>query len=122
MSTTKAFQKKFRKDMHNIMRPNTACKQIYLLWFLRIHVFIDLFAIAVTDMQKTNTMFIFKHVKDELTNSLMDKRWESNITINADVIKTIVDEASMIFRYHFSISTLYCNFVYNQEQMRVYNK
>lgn len=122
MSTTEAFRKFFREDMHNAMRPNTGSKQTHLSWFLPIHVFIDLFAIVVADMQKTNTMFVFKYVKDELTNSLMDKGWESKITIGADVIKTTVDQASMKFRYHISRSTLYCNFVYNRERMGVDNK
>ena len=49
----------------------------------------------------------------------MDKGWESKISISADVIKSIVDQTSMIFRYHINTSTLYFNFVYNQEQMGV---
>lgn len=117
MFTTEAFRAKFRTDIQSSMRPTTGSKQTHLSWFLPIHVFVDLFAIASLEMQRTPTMFVFRRpVRQELTDSLMDRGWSTKISIGDDHIKCTIDCASVVFRYHIGRSILYMNFVYNRER------
>jgi hypothetical protein len=81
-----------------------------------IGIFVDLFAI-VKDIHRTLTMWVFKHMTDDLCSSLMDGGWDSKITIGADIMKCIVKRASLVFKYHIAISTLYVQFFYNRERM-----
>jgi len=116
MFTTKAFRAKFCIDIQLAMRPTIGSKQIHLSLFLPIHIFVDLFVVASGEMQRTPTMFVFKQlVRQELTNSLMDRGWSTKISIGDDHIKCIVDCASIVFHHHIDKSILYMNFVYSTE-------
>lgn len=117
MSTTESFRAKFRLDFQNAMRPGTSSKLTHLSWFLPIGVFVDIFHVAENRIQKTKVMWIIKDVDDDLCASMMDKGWDLKITKAADVIKTVVHQQSLRFRYHIGRSTLYANFVYNRWRM-----
>ena len=118
MATTELFRAKMRLDFHNSMRPSTGSKQTHLSWFMPIGVFVDLFYIG-DDMRRTNTMFVYDTVTEELCSSLMDKGWNTKITRIRDMefVKTTIAEGSLKFRYHISRATLYANFIYNRHMM-----
>ena len=105
-------------DFLNSMRPTIGSKQTYLSWFMPIGVFVDLFHVS-TNMHRSNQMFIFKQVDEELCASLMDKGWNEKVTkLQAgDFVKTSIPLESMKFRYHISSSTLYANFFYIRHKM-----
>ena len=98
------------------MKPNIGSKQTRLSWFMPIGVFVDLFSIA-TGIHRIPTMFVFKHMTDDLCSSFMDRGWDCKITFGADVIKCVIPRASLICRYHIGRSTLYALFVYNRHKM-----
>jgi len=62
-------------------------------------------------------MYVFKQPTQELMCSMMDNGWNSKITIGAKVIQCTIDQGSLLFRHHIGHSTLYANFVYNQQKM-----
>jgi len=99
------------------MRPSTSSKLTHLSWFLPIGVFVDIFHVAENRIKKTKVMWIIKDINDDLCASIMDKGWDLKITKAADVIKTVVHQQSLGFRYHIGRSTLYTNFVYNRRKM-----
>jgi len=118
MATTESFRAKLRLDFQNSMRPSTGSKQTHLSWFMPIGVFVDLFYIG-NNMRRTNTMFVYDTVTEELCSSLMDKGWNTKITRIRDMefVKTTIAEGSLKFRYHISRATLYANFIYNRHKM-----
>ena len=116
MHTTESFRAKLRFDFQNIMKPNLSSKQSRLSWFMPIGVFVDLFSVA-EDIHKTPNFFVFRHMTDDLCSSLMDRGWDCKITVGGDVIKCIIPQSSLLFRYHIGKSTLYALFVYNRHKM-----
>lgn len=122
MYTTEAFRARFRTEFQSAMRPTTGSKQTHFSCFLPIHVFVDLFVVASSNVTRKPTMFVFKPVKKELTDSLMDQGWNIKVSIGVDHIKCTVDSTSLVFRYHIGRSILYTNFVYNRERQVGLNK
>lgn len=122
MYTTEAFRARFRTEFQYAMRPTTGNKQTHFSCFLPIHVFVDLFVVASSNVTRKPTMFVFKPVKKELTDSLMDQGWNIKVSIGVDHIKCTVDSTSLVFRYHIGRSILYTNFVYNRERQVGLNK
>lgn len=89
------------------MRPTTGSKQTHLSCFLPIHVFVDLFVVASSNVTRKPTMFVFKLMKKELTDSLMDQGRNIKVSIGVDHIKCTADSTSLVFRYHIGRSILY---------------
>lgn len=52
-------------------------------------------------------------------SSLMDKGWNSKVTMGGDVVRCTIDPATITFRYHIVRSTLYTNFQFNRERLLV---
>jgi hypothetical protein len=117
MLTTETFSAKMRSDFRTSMKPTTGSRQTHLQWFLPIFVMVDLFSCA-SNIHKSKTQFAFKDVTEELMSSLMDKGWRETVTDGGDggdIIKCVVDLASIVFKFHIGRSTLYTNFQYNRE-------
>ncbi len=72
MSTTEAFRAQMREDFLRACKPGTGSKITRISWFMPIAVMVDLFAIA-DNMHRTPTLFVIKHISNELFASLMDK-------------------------------------------------
>ena len=49
-------------------------------------------------------------------SSLMDKGWNSKVTMGGDVVQCTIDPATIMFRFHIVRSTLYTNFQFNRER------
>lgn len=96
MYTTEAFRARFRIEFQSAMRPTTGSKQTHFSCFLPIHVFVDLFLVASSNVTRKPTMFVFKPVKKELTDSLMDQGWNIKVSIGVDHIKCTVDSTSLV--------------------------
>ena len=81
-----------------------------------ICVMVDLFSVAPS-IHRTPTLFVFKSVSDNLMSSLMDLGWNTKISMGDDVIKCVVDQQTVVFKYHIGHSTLYSNFQFNRERL-----
>ena len=79
---------------------------------------VDLFSCAQT-IHRSKTLFVFKAVTEELMSSLMDKGWNSKVTMGGHVVQCTIDLATITFRYHIVRSTLYTNFQFNRERLLV---
>jgi len=53
----------------------------------------------------------------ESFDSILDDGWDSKTCVGQDVIKCVVDQSSIIFRYDLGKSMLYTTFVYNRHQL-----
>lgn len=118
MLTTETFRAKLRSDFIASMKPNTGSRQTHLQWIMPITVMVDLFSCAQT-IHRSKTLFVFKAVTEELMSSLMDKGWNSKVTMGGDVVRCTIDPATITFRYHIVRSTLYTNFQFNRERLLV---
>lgn len=106
-----------REDFLRACKPSTGSKITRISWFMPIAVTVDLFAVA-NSIHRTPTLFVFKHISDELFASLMDKGWNEAIILGADEIKCIIDPLSMLFKYHIGRSILYANFQLNRWRLK----
>ena len=111
MFTLEAFRRKMVDDIAAAMKGSTGSFMAHVQWFMPIHVMVDLFACAA-DSRRTPQLYVFRNPSDELLKSLMDKGWNEKHMIGRDVLKCIVNQASLIFRYHIGRQTLYANFQY----------
>lgn len=68
---------------------------------------------VVINMHMTITMFVFKHMTEDICASHMDAGWNSKIIIVANIIQMTISHESLSFRYHISMSILHANFVYD---------
>ncbi|KAG0596266.1 hypothetical protein M758_UG238500 [Ceratodon purpureus] len=118
MLTTETFRAKLRCDFISSMKPNTGSRQTHLQWVMPITVMVDLFSCAQS-IHRCKTLFFFKGVTEELMSSLMDKGWNSKVTMGGDVVRCTIDPATIMFRYHIVRSTLYTNFQFNRERFLV---
>lgn len=57
-------------------------------------------------------MYVFRNPSDELMKSLMDPGWNEKHETGRDVLKCVVNQTSLVFRYHIGRQTLYANFQY----------
>jgi len=65
------------------------------------------------------TLFVFKHILEELFASLMDNGWNECTVLMADEIKCIIDPYFVLFKYHRGRSILYANFHFNRLRFKV---
>ena len=80
-----------------------------------LHVFVDLFASAVT-RTRSPTLFTIRDIEDHVFGDLMDPGWHQKATDAGDIIRCTVNRPSVIFRFHIARQTLYVNFYYVREK------
>ena len=112
MVTTEAFRAQMRHGFWSSIKPTVGSRSTHIQWFIPIHVVVDLFLLA--NWHRTPTLFVFKNLNKQSFKSLMDDGWDTKITVGSDIVKCIVDQTSLVFRYHIGRSILYVNFQYNR--------
>lgn len=99
MHTSEAYRTKFGCDFRQVMKASTGSKFGRIQWFLPIHVFVDLFAVASAYVRKTPTLYVINQPCVKLLSSLMDPGWNEKIVIGEDIVKCLVSTPSISFRY-----------------------
>lgn len=111
MHTSEAFRLKMAQDVTAAMKGSTGSKVAHVHWFLPVHVMADLFAVA-DDIRRTPAMYTFGSPSSLLLASLMDPGWNVKWQSGQDIIKCVVSEGTVGFRYHLARQTLYMTFCY----------
>lgn len=93
------------------MKGSTGGKVAHVQWFLPFHIMADLFAVA-NNIRLTPAMYIFRSPSTLFLASLMDHRWYEMCKSGQDIIKCVVSQGSVGFRYHLARQMLYMNFCY----------
>jgi len=105
MCTSKAFKAKLYEDFLMSTKTSTSSRVKYLNWFMPIGVMVDLFE-CVPTICKTLILFVLKDISNKVFDSLMDQGWHEKVVVGYDVIKCLVDQTSVLFKYHIGQSTL----------------